>query len=73
MLDVAKEYAKKLAAKPPLTMKVLKNTVNTGQNIDLPSALNLEIDSFIVAFDTADRVEGINALLEKRKPIFKGK
>lgn len=73
LLDTAKEYAKKLGSKPPVTMKVLKNTVNTGQNIDLSSALNLEIDSFIVAFTTEDRVEGINAMLEKRKPVFKGK
>ena len=73
LLDAAKEYAKKLGSKPPETLKVLKKTVNTGQNIDLPSALNLEIDSFIVTFATDDRVEGINDMLEKRKPVFTGR
>jgi len=73
LLNEAKKYARKIASKPPVTMKVLKKTVNAGQNIDLPSALNLEIDSFIVAFSSDDRVEGIKAMLEKRKPNFQGK
>ncbi|MDO9535172.1 MAG: enoyl-CoA hydratase-related protein [Bacillota bacterium] len=73
LLDTAKEFAKKLASKPIVAMKILKRTVNAGQNIDLLTALNLEIDSFIVAFSSDDRVEGINAMLEKRKPHFTGK
>jgi len=56
-----------------VAMKMLKKTVNMGLQMDLASATNLEIESFIIAFATEDRVEGINALLEKRKPIFTGK
>ncbi len=73
LLDSAIEFANKLASKPTVALKILKRVVNNGQNIDLVSALNLEIESFIVAFSTEDRVEGINAMLEKRKPNFKGK
>jgi enoyl-CoA hydratase len=73
LMETAEEMALRLADKPVVAMKMLKKTVNMGLQMDLASATNLEIESFIIAFATEDRVEGINALLEKRKPIFSGK
>jgi len=73
LMETAEELARRLADKPVVAMKMLKKTVNMGLQMDLASATNLEIESFIIAFATEDRVEGINALLEKRKPIFSGK
>lgn len=67
------ELAEKLAKKPEVAIKVLKNTVNKGTQMDLGSALDFEITSFLIPFSTEDRVEGIKALLEKRKPNFSGK
>ncbi|NMB42423.1 MAG: enoyl-CoA hydratase/isomerase family protein [Firmicutes bacterium] len=73
LLADAEELAKRLAAKPTVAMKMMKKTVNLGMQMDLSSATNLEIESFVIAFATDDRVEGIKALLEKRKPNFTGK
>jgi len=73
LLDSAIELANKLTSKPTVAMKVLKRVVNMGQNVDLASALELEIKSFMVAFCTEDRAEGMKAMLEKRKPNFTGK
>ncbi len=67
------KLAKRLVAKPSVAMKLMKKTVNLGMQMDLTSATNLEIESFVIAFATDDRVEGIKALLEKRKPNFTGK
>jgi enoyl-CoA hydratase len=73
LMEYAEQFAKKLASKPFVAMKMLKKTINMGQNMDLNSATNLEIESFIISFTSEDRVEGIKALLEKRKPNFQGK
>lgn len=73
LMEAAEELAKRLASKPVIAMKMLKKTVNMGMQMDLASATNLEIESFIITFATEDRVEGIKALLEKRKPNFIGR
>ena len=73
LMPAAEELAKKLASKPVVARQVLKKTVNFGQNMDLPSATQFEVESFMLSFNTEDAREGINALLEKRKPDFKGR
>jgi len=73
LMDEAITMAKRLAAKPSVAMQVMKNTVNTGINLDLDSATAYEIRNFLVTFASEDRVEGMKGLLEKRKPVFQGK
>jgi enoyl-CoA hydratase len=73
LLDEAKAWAKKLASKPRVAMGLIKNAVNNGLNMDLPSALTYENDCFIISYVSEDGREGMASLIEKRKPVFKGK
>jgi methylglutaconyl-CoA hydratase len=41
--------------------------------MDLRSALELEETCYSKTLGTEDRVEGLKAFAEKRKPVFKGK
>nr|WP_216366302.1 enoyl-CoA hydratase-related protein [Geobacillus sp. BMUD] len=73
LLPTAKEWAGKLAKKPAIAMRMLKEAVNTGANVDLQSGLMVETACFGNAFATEDRKEGMRAFTEKRKPVFSGK
>ncbi|MBB3869519.1 enoyl-CoA hydratase/isomerase family protein [Parageobacillus toebii NBRC 107807] len=73
LLPTAKEWAGKLAKKPAIAMRMLKEAVNTGANVDLQSGLMVENACFGNAFATEDRKEGMRAFAEKRKPVFSGK
>jgi enoyl-CoA hydratase len=73
LLPTAKEWAGKLAQKPAIAMRMLKEAVNTGANVDLQSGLMVENACFGNAFATEDRKEGMRAFAEKRKPVFSGK
>jgi len=73
VIPVAKEWAKKLAQKPPVALQMVKQAVNAGSNTDIDSGLIIEAACFGNAFSTEDRKEGLNAFVEKRKPVYTGR
>ncbi len=73
VLDEAKKLAESIAGKSSVQIGFIKELVNKGLNIDLKSACDLEIGYFSASFSTHDQKEGMNAFVEKRKPIFKDK
>lgn len=73
VMDEAKKLAEKLAAKPPLALKMAKYLVNSGMNVDLQSGLRMEAQALAYLFVTKDKQEGMTAFLEKRKAKFIGK
>ncbi len=70
LMEETERLAQKIASKSGIQTQCIKTLVNTGVNIDLPSACTLEISSFSSGFSTQDQKEGMAAFLEKRKPSF---
>jgi enoyl-CoA hydratase/3-hydroxyacyl-CoA dehydrogenase len=71
--DDVRELAKKLADGPPVALKYAKNALNFGAQVPLETGLRLEASLMGLAFATQDLKEGVEALMSKRKPEFKGK
>lgn len=73
LIDEAKKLAKKIASKAPLAVGFAKYAINKGLQADIDTAMGIESDIFGLCFTTADKVEGMGAFVEKRKPKFEGK
>jgi enoyl-CoA hydratase len=73
LLEEAKNLAMKIAAKPPLAVKLAKEAVLKAANTPLDEGLEFERKSFYLLLASEDRKEGMRAFLEKRKPEFRGK
>jgi enoyl-CoA hydratase/3-hydroxyacyl-CoA dehydrogenase len=71
--DEVRELAKKLSEGPPIAMKYAKHALNFGSQVPLEVGLRLESGLMGLAFSTEDLKEGVEALMSKRKPEFKGK
>jgi enoyl-CoA hydratase len=71
--EAVSQFAKDLASKAPVALKVAKALINKGSDICLESALALEREGFGVVGSSEDLKEGVSAFTEKRKPVFKGR
>jgi enoyl-CoA hydratase len=72
LLEAAKKIAGTFRERPGYAIMNIKRLVNEGLNMDLNTALAHEARNFEILFSTEDQKEGMRALLEKRKPTFKG-
>lgn len=60
-------------SKGPLGIRAAKQAVNASIETDLKTGLDIERMLYSRIIETEDRIEGLKAFAEKRKPIFKGK
>ena len=72
-IEVAKRTARQLSEKPPLALRMAKESVLRAFESPLSEGLAAERKSFYFLFSTEDQKEGMHAFLEKRKGVFKGK
>jgi len=72
-VKAAVTWVESVAEAAPMAVWWAKLAVNTGSDLDLPAALQFEGLLTSLAFTTADRREGMSAILEKRKPTFGGR
>jgi enoyl-CoA hydratase len=69
----ALEIARTVAANGPVAVRQAKKAIMAGLDRDLESAINLAIEAYNVTVETEDRLEGVRAFNEKRKPEFRGR
>jgi len=62
-----------LAAKPAAALRQAKAAINASLGLDLDAGCRYEAEAFAVAFASEDRREGMDAFLQKRTPVFRGR
>lgn len=72
LLEEAHALARKLVDKSPVAIALAKACLRAAQEMPLPQGLSYESAAFGLAGATEDKVEGMTAFLEKRKPAWKG-
>jgi len=71
--SVVGELTKEIADKPPISIKLAKELINSSLETSLRVGETREAEAFGIAASTEDFKEGVAAFLEKRKPKFEGK
>jgi enoyl-CoA hydratase len=70
LIEEAKALAMKMCDMSPSAIKLSKEAIDNGMEMDFARAARYEADLFGLSFTTADCKEGISAFLEKRPAKF---
>ncbi len=73
LIDECLEMAAMICEAGPIAITQAKYAVNYGCEVDLHSGLAIESNAYWVTIPTEDRMEGLTAFREKRKPVYTGK
>ncbi|GAB4164243.1 MAG: enoyl-CoA hydratase-related protein [Geothermobacteraceae bacterium] len=71
LLDAARRMARTIADKPQVAVRLIKEAVDNGLEMESERAFEYEADLFGLCFATEDQKEGMAAFLEKREPEWK--
>ncbi len=72
LMKAARALADRVLALGPLAVRLSKMALNASSQMPLAAGLVYESTAQAITFESADKMEGANAFLEKRKPVFKG-
>jgi 2-(1,2-epoxy-1,2-dihydrophenyl)acetyl-CoA isomerase len=73
LMPAALRLAQRIAAGPPLAIRLAKRSLYHNETIDLRAALAVETFAQNVCYETEDAAEGARAFVEKRPPVFRGR
>ncbi len=73
LLAAALDTAKTIAGNAPLSVRQAKKSIHLGLQTDLRTGLRIEVEAYNRLIGTEDRLEGIAAFNEKRKPQFRNR
>ncbi|MEI8034495.1 MAG: enoyl-CoA hydratase-related protein [Betaproteobacteria bacterium] len=73
LLTLSLAAAQNICASAPVAVRQAKTAIRRGLDVDLRTGLAIEIEAYNRTVVTEDRLEGVRAFGEKRKPQFTGR
>ena len=73
LISESMQMALQIAEGGPIAIEQAKYAINFGMETDLNTGLAIESNAYWVCIPTEDRLEGLAAFREKRKPVYKGR
>ncbi|POM72807.1 Enoyl-CoA hydratase/isomerase family [Phytophthora palmivora] len=70
--DKALEIAREILPNGPVGVRMAKEAIMRGSEVDIASGMAIENACYAQVIPTKDRIEGLVAFKEKRKPQYKG-
>jgi enoyl-CoA hydratase/carnithine racemase len=73
LLETCEGIASQICDAGPIAIEQAKHAINYGLETDLSTGLAIESNAYWVTIPTKDRLEGLSAFKEKRKPVYEGR
>ena len=66
LMEEARAMANAIIVNAPVAVKLCKDAIDRGMQVDIDRAIEIEAEDFGKCFSTEDQTEGMTAFLEKR-------
>ena len=73
LIEASRALANEIARNGPIAIQQAKFAVTKGMDAPLEVGLNIESNAYAICIPTEDRLEGLRAFKEKRKPKYQGR
>ncbi|WPK13910.1 enoyl-CoA hydratase-related protein [Lysinibacillus louembei] len=73
LMQATESFANTILQNAPIALQQAKFAIKQGMKVDLQTGLQIERKAYEITLPTEDRIEALNAFVEKRTPQFKGK
>ncbi|MGD8436623.1 MAG: enoyl-CoA hydratase-related protein, partial [Syntrophobacterales bacterium] len=73
LMEVCLELCGEISEAGPVALAQAKFAINKGNDAELHTGLAIEASAYEACIPTEDRIEGLKAFQEKRKPVYKGR
>jgi enoyl-CoA hydratase/3-hydroxyacyl-CoA dehydrogenase len=71
--ELGQKISKTISYKAPLAIKLANKIIDEGSQLELNKGLEIELSHLSEIFSTEDALEGLNSVIKRQRPIFKGK
>ncbi|MCG8543490.1 MAG: enoyl-CoA hydratase/isomerase family protein [Alphaproteobacteria bacterium] len=73
LMETAREIAEEIAVRSPIAMRLAKHSLNAIESMSLRDGYRFEQNMTVELSKTEDSKEAMQAFVEKREPVFKGR
>jgi len=73
LMETAWEMAGMIRECGPIAVEQAKYAINAGMQTDIHTGMAIESNAYWITIPSEDRLEGLAAFRDKRKPVYKGK
>ena len=70
--EAALALGRSMLKQGPVALRMAKAAIDQGMQVDVATAMRIEEACYAQTIPTKDRMEGLNAFKEKRKPVYTG-
>ena len=71
--ELGQKISKTISYKAPLAIKLANQIIDEGSQVEIKKGLEIELRHLSEIFSTEDALEGLNSVIKRQKPTFKGK
>ncbi|UCF49911.1 MAG: enoyl-CoA hydratase/isomerase family protein [Thermoplasmatales archaeon] len=70
--EIGQKISKTISYKAPIAIKLANKIIDEGSSLELKDGLEIELNHLSEIFSTKDAIEGLNSIIKRQRPSFKG-